>query len=212
MQGFRSRAGIVLNGSWSRDASKSIRDESGPIMSNALKQLGWSLALILGSISGASSGAQNTESRAPAQSQAPHYASVLKQCGRDGRAQFLKAFDGLWPLPSNFVLLDTSNEQLEYSDRAFPWSCVRQASIVFHGRRERIEGRWPDLFFGAGRPRPGKCGLDVRRHDTSIEFGRVVVVISGPREHLLLVGPIAEVASSAMECYALTLPRGRSCT
>lgn len=181
-------------------------------MSSTLKQLGLSFALILGSISGANSGAQNTESRAPAQSQAPDYASVLKECGRDGRAQFLKAFDGLWPLPSNFVLLDTSNEQLEYSDRAFPWSSVRRASIVFQGRRERLEGRWPDLFFGAGRSLPGKCGLDVRRHDTSVEFGQVVVVISGPREHLLLVGPIAEAASSAMACYASTVPRGRSCT
>jgi hypothetical protein len=181
-------------------------------MSSTLKQLGWSLALILGSITGASNGAQNTESRSSAQRQAPGYASVLQECGRDGRAQFLKAFDGLWPIPSNFVLLDTSDEQLEYSDRAFPWSSVRQASNVFHGRRERLEGRWPDLFSGAGRSQPGRCGLDVRRLDTSVEFGRVVVVISGPREHLLLVGPIAEAASSALECYALTVPRGRSCT
>jgi hypothetical protein len=150
--------------------------------------------------------------RAPAQSPAPDYASVLKECGRDGRAQFLKTFDGLWPIPSNFVLLDTSSEQLEYSDRAFPWSSVCRASIVFHGRRERLEGRWPDLFFGAGRAQPGKCRLDVRRHDASGEFGRVVVVISGPREHLLLVGPIADAASTAMECYALTVPRARSCT
>jgi hypothetical protein len=105
-------------------------------MSSTLKQLGLSFALIMGSIAGASSGAQNTESRTPAQSQAADYAAVLKDCGRNGRAQFLKAIDGLWPIPSNFVLLDTSDEQLEYSDRAFPWSSVRRASVVFHGRRD----------------------------------------------------------------------------
>lgn len=109
--------------------------------------------------------ADDQETRARPTSEAPNYASVSRECGGDGRAQFLKAFDGLWPIPSNF----------------------------------------------AGRPQPGNCGLDVRRHGTSVEFGQAVIVIPGRHEHLLLVGPIADAMSSAMACYASTVLRGRPC-
>jgi hypothetical protein len=176
-----------------------------------LKQVGMALVVALSVLSVPGGVATSGENRDSARGGVGNYAALLSECGRDGRVHFLKAFDGLWPIPSNLVLLDTSNEQQEYSDRAFPWSDVHPQSVVFHGPRDRLEARWPELLFGAGRSLPGKCGLDVRRHDTSVEFGQPVVVISGPREHVLLVGAIADAASAAMECYARTVPRTRSC-
>lgn len=176
-----------------------------------LKQVGMALVVALSALCVPGGVAKLRESRDSAGGGVGNYAALLSDCGRDGRVHFLKAFDGLWPIPSNLVLLDTSNEQQEYSDRAFPWSDVHPSSVVFHGPRDRLEARWPALFFGAGRSLPGKCGLDVRRHDTSVEFGQAVVVISGPREHLLLVGAITDAASAAMECYARTVPRAGAC-
>jgi hypothetical protein len=175
-----------------------------------LKQVGMAL-VALGALLLPGGAANSGENRDSASGGTGNYAALLSKCGRDGRVHFLKAFDGLWPIPSYLVLLDTRNEQQQYSDRAFPWRDVHPSSVVFHGPRDRLEARWPALFSGAGRQLPGKCGLDVRRHDTSVEFGQAVVVISGPREHVLLVGAIADAASAAMECYARTVPRARAC-
>lgn len=174
-----------------------------------LKQVGIALMVALSVLCVPGGVANSAENRDSARGGVSNYAAVLTECGRDGRVHFLKAFDGLWPIPSNLVLLDTSNEQQEYSDRAFPWRDVYPSSLVFHGPRDRLEARWPALFSRAARSLPGKCGLDVRRQDTSVEFGQAVVVVSGPREQVLLVGAIADAASAAMECYARTvLPAG----
>jgi hypothetical protein len=185
--------------------------DSENLSMTTLKRIGFFLVMMVISASMPAGSARSGESLDSARGDASGYTSVLGECGRDGRVHFLKAFDGLWPIPSYLALLDTSNEQQEYSDRAFPWRDVHPSSLVFHGPRDRLEARWPALFFGVARALPGKCGLNVRRHDTSVEFGQAVVVISGPREHVLLVGAIADAATAALECYARTVPRARPC-
>ena len=104
------------------------------------------------------------------------------------------------------MLVDATNQQLEYNDRAFPWDDVRSESAIFYGRRASIEQRWPGVFSrAAAAPADRKCGLEIRKFNNLVEFpGGVVIMLSGPYEHLLLVGPIAESANEAMECYALT--------
>jgi hypothetical protein len=135
------------------------------------------------------------------------YSSILDDCGRKerGRVLFFSAFGGLWPLPSNFVLLDSTDRRLEYSDRAFPWKGVREQSVVFFGPKQRLEESWPGVFSQTVQPQPGLCGVEVRRYRDSPEFGKPVVVVSSRYDHLLLVGPIAESISNAMQCFSLTM-------
>jgi hypothetical protein len=136
------------------------------------------------------------------------YSLVLDDCGRKekGAVLFFSAFGGLWPLPSNFVLLDSADRRLEYSDRAFPWNRVRvrTESSVFFGPKQRLEESWPGVFSQTVQAEPGLCGVEVRRYKDSPEFGRPVVVVSSRYDHLLLVGPITESLSTAMQCFSLT--------
>ena len=134
------------------------------------------------------------------------YASILKGCGQDGsgRIHFFSAFGALWPIPSNFVLLDSAKQQLEYFDGAFPWSHVRSTSTVFFGPHAAMEERWGWLISRAGKSQPALCSLEVKKYENVPEFGNTAVIVTGRYDHLLLVGPIAEAVSSAMECHALT--------
>ncbi|HEV8362202.1 MAG TPA: hypothetical protein VGQ52_01685 [Gemmatimonadaceae bacterium] len=134
------------------------------------------------------------------------YSSVLDDCGRKDRGSvlFFSAFGGLWPLPSNFVLLDSANRRLEYSDRAFPWEERKEQSVVFFGPKQRLEESWPGVFSQAVQVQSGLCGVEVRQYRASPEFGKPVVVVSSRYDHLLLVGPIAASVSNAMQCFSLT--------
>lgn len=145
---------------------------------------------------------------------ARQYAAILEECSRAGkeRVQFFRAFDGLWPVPSNFVLIDTKNQQLEYNDLAFPWDNVYSKSAVYFGPKDLIETRWSAVFARRGQLVAKECSLEMKKFDATEEFGGPVVVVFGKYDRLLLAGPIAEVASSALACYVLTVPRiGRSC-
>ena len=140
------------------------------------------------------------------------YLTLLEDCGRTDSSgvHFFSAFEGLWPIPGNFVLLDASRGYLEYDDRAFPWTDVHSASTIFFGRREVIEQHWGSIFSQRGQEQPGICSLKVKRY-RSVELGKTVVVVSGRYDHLLLVGPIADTVSSAMECHASTRRQTGSC-
>lgn len=142
------------------------------------------------------------------------YAKLLAGCGRKGAEpmSFFNAFGGQWPVPSNFVLVDAANNQIEYNDLAFPWDHVRKTSIVFFGGRALLEQRWPALFARHDGTRQQKCGLQVTRHVYVENFDAPVVVVSNDRDHLLLMGPITNAAEAALECYASTVRRkGRAC-
>ena len=141
-----------------------------------------------------------------APSRAELYSSVLEECGRKAMSgvHFFNAFGGQWPVPSNFVLLDATDRRLEYSDRAFPWDDVRTPSTIFFGPRQRLEESWPSLFSQRVQPQPGQSGVEVRKYAASAEFGQPVVVVSNRHDHMILIGPIGQALSSAMECFALT--------
>lgn len=136
------------------------------------------------------------------------YSLVLDDCGRkeNGGVLFFRAFGGLWPLPSTFVLLDSADRRLEYTDRAFPWNPprVRSDSSVFFGPKQRLEESWPGVFSQRVEAEAGLCGVEVRRYKDSPEFGQPVVVVSNRYDHLLLVGPITDSLSKAMQCFSLT--------
>ena len=136
------------------------------------------------------------------------YSLALDDCGRKekGGVLFFRAFGGLWPLPSTFVLLDSADRRLEYTDRAFPWNPprVRSDSSAFFGPKERLEESWPGVFSQQVQAEAGLCGVEVRRYKDSPEFGQPVVVVSSRYDHLLLVGPITESLSKAMQCFSLT--------
>jgi hypothetical protein len=106
--------------------------------------------------------------------------------------------------PQTFVLLDSADRRLEYSDQAFPWNTVHAGSTVFFGPKQRLEESWPGLFSQMVQAQPGLCGVEVRRYRSSPEFGKPVVVVTSRYDHLLLVGPIAKSVSNAMQCFSLT--------
>lgn len=142
------------------------------------------------------------------------YAKLVAGCGRRGTepVSFFSAFGGLWPVPSNFVLVDAANNRIEYSDLAFPWDDVRKISTVFFGGRALLQRNWPGLFSRQDGTTTQRCGLQVTRHAYWEDFNAPVVVVSNDRDHLLLVGPITDAADAALECYASTARlRGRVC-
>jgi len=144
----------------------------------------------------------------------PDYSNVLAACGRKGSEQvsFFSAFGGLWPVPTNLVLVDAANNRVEYSDLAFPWREVRKPSRVFFGGRASLEKRWSDLFSRKDGATTQKCSLQVTRYAHWDNFNAPVVIVSDDRDHLLLVGPISGAVDAAIECYASTARlRGRIC-
>lgn len=142
------------------------------------------------------------------------YVKAVAACGKSpaNQVSFFNAFGGIWPVPTNFVLVDIANNRLEYNDLAYPWYEATKTSHIFFGGRASLERRWPNLFSRRDGLTTQKCSLQVTKYEHWDSFDAPVVVISNSRDHLLLVGPIVDASTAALDCYASTARlRGTVC-
>jgi hypothetical protein len=137
------------------------------------------------------------------------YDAMFSTCGRGSSSSvyFFTAFDGLWPVPSNFVLVDAADRQLEFTDQAAPWDNILSSSILFYGPREVMENRWRSLLSLHGKRERDVCKLSIESYDSAPQFEKPVAVVSSDKEILVMVGTISKSAKAALECYTKTVYR-----
>ena len=139
-------------------------------------------------------------------SQGADYTAALEQCGREQGVHFLKVFGAYWPIPDQFVLLDTTNSQLEYTDLAYPWDPppAKSTSTVFYAPKKKFAERWGWLSERASSAAGSACGVSGRAYEHVEEFGAAAVVFTDGKEYVLVMGPLTGAAEQLLRCYAQT--------
>ena len=135
----------------------------------------------------------------------PDYALRLQACGKteSNDLHFVKAFRGLWPVPSNFVLIEHSDADLEYYDGANPaWTSTRGSRLLFLAKQS-FQRSWPDLSQGVPDTERVEHQLTVRTFSSTAN-GPMTVVTDG-NAYLVIYGPYGQAIKQALACYGDTV-------
>lgn len=135
------------------------------------------------------------------------YDALLRSCGKESTREltFMRFSRGAWPIPSTMALVGNIGGRLEFGDMAYPWIRVTKPSVLYVATSEQFSSEWGWLRKLSPSRKYAQCGISVSKYSNIENLGGAASIVTDGSVFLLLIGPIASNADSALQCYVQTL-------